>query len=754
MRVIVLFFLLFLFQCSWSQFSFVRNNFIEVLVGGNPLASPWGGGLNNAQFSEIDMDFDGRTDLFVFDRSDDQVRVFLSKNVNGVDRYLEAPEYRNAFPSDLQYRAALVDYNNDGLPDVFTYGIGGVKVYRNIGNSTDGHSWALEVNTLRSVQGGINAVLYVSSADIPAYVDVDGDGDIDILTFHIGGDRLEYHKNLSMELFGIPDSLKYELRNECWGNFRENETNNGITLFSNVFPCGSGGSAVPNPEYVLNDDDIFVFEAARDERHAGSTVLALDYNNSGVLDLILGDIGNENLVLLINGGSTPNTNSDMISVNYNFPPNSTPSSIKLFPSGFFVDADHDGIKDLIVTPNAKVVSENVSSVWRYKNTGTNENPNFVYQDPNFLQKDMIEVGTGSIPVLVDVNGDGLPDLIVANFYSYKPVLDKESRLAYYQNTGSSSEPKFTFVSNNQFNLNGFGLGLRIVPCFGDIDGDGDLDMILGNETGRVHLFTNTAGAGNPMNFTSQTFDLQDEDGNIIDVGTFSAPTLVDLNRDGLLDLVIGNKNGVMHYYQNTGTATNPSFVLANTKLGDIDVSPASPDGYAVPHFVDLNGFWHLFLGARNGRMHYATEIENNLEVNAAFGVYTPAFNDYNFKSYSSFFVSDINQNGKLNLFVGHDLGGVELFEHDPDSDVSIEHFDHEFMVLVYPNPAEEIIFIQHNQQGSVNLSVYDISGRKMHQEFAANNLIQLQTAGWQSGMYFIHLEAQNGMVQRKSFIVR
>jgi hypothetical protein len=153
MRVIVLFFLLFLFQSVWSQFSFVRNNFIDVLLGGNPLASPWGGGLNNAQFSAIDMDFDGRTDLFVFDRSDDQVRVFLSKNVNGVDRYREAPEYRNAFPSDLQYRAALVDYNNDGLPDIFTYGIGGVKVYRNIGNRIDGHAWVLEVNTLRSMQG-------------------------------------------------------------------------------------------------------------------------------------------------------------------------------------------------------------------------------------------------------------------------------------------------------------------------------------------------------------------------------------------------------------------------------------------------------------------------------------------------------------------------------------------------------------------------------------------------------------------------
>lgn len=751
MKVVLLFLTLFLFQYGWSQFLFVRNNFIEVFLGGNPLPSPWGGGLNNAQFSEIDMDFDGRIDLFVFDRSDDQVRVFLSKNINGTDRYVEAPEYREVFPNDLQYRAALLDYNNDGLPDIFTYGIGGVKIYRNIGNSTDGHAWILEVNTLRSTQGGINAVLYVSSADIPAYVDVDGDGDIDILTFHIGGDRMEYHKNLSMELFGIPDSLRYELRNECWGNFRENETNNGVTLLSNIFPCGSGGSNVPNPEFVLNDEDILALEADRELRHAGSTVLALDYNNSGVLDLVLGDIGNENLVLLINGGDSPNTNSNIISVDYNFPPNSTPSSLKLFPAGFFVDSDHDGIKDLIVTPNAKVVSENVSSVWRYKNTGTNENPNFVYQESNFLQKDMIEVGTGSIPVLVDVNGDGLKDLIVANFYSYKPVLDKESRLAYYQNTGTASAPKFTFVSSNQFNLNAFGLGLRIVPSFGDIDGDGDLDMIIGNETGRIHLFTNAAGSGNAMNFSSQTFDLQDEDGNIIDVGTFSAPTLIDLNRDGLLDLVIGNKNGVMHYYQNMGTATNPSFVLVNQKLGDIDVAPNSPDGYAVPHFVDIDDVWHLFIGARDGKMHYATEIEDNLLSNTAFGVYNNTFNNYNFKSYSAFFVSDINQNEKLNLFVGHDLGGVELFEHDPNSNVSIENFDTEQRIRVYPNPFNQTIRIVGADIGA-EVCVFNLLGQPLIKQKCLHSEMELNLSHLQKGLYLISID--NGFEQQTIRVIK
>jgi hypothetical protein len=91
-------------------------------------------------------------------------------------------------------------------------------VYRNVGNATDGLQWVVEKTLVRTNYLGSNSNLYVSSIDIPAYVDVDGDGDIDVLTFHIGGQRVEYHKNMSMENYGIPDSLEYVLMNECWGS--------------------------------------------------------------------------------------------------------------------------------------------------------------------------------------------------------------------------------------------------------------------------------------------------------------------------------------------------------------------------------------------------------------------------------------------------------------------------------------------------------------------------------------------------------
>ena len=73
----------------------------------------------------------------------------------------------------------MIDYDNDGRNDLFTYGIAGLKVYRNVGNATDGLQWELVSELLQTVVPNGNQHLYVSSSDIPAIVDVDFDGDID-----------------------------------------------------------------------------------------------------------------------------------------------------------------------------------------------------------------------------------------------------------------------------------------------------------------------------------------------------------------------------------------------------------------------------------------------------------------------------------------------------------------------------------------------------------------------------------------------
>ena len=425
---------------------------------------PWAGGLNYPQFSSIDYDFDGDLDLLVFDRSNNQLRVFEHVQTDGVSSYVFDPYGEGWFPFDMRYRLFAIDYNGDNKKDLFTYGIGGLKVYKNSGNSTDGLSWELAKELVYSDYWGTVLNLYVSSTDIPAIVDVDNDGDIDVLTFHIGGQYVQYHKNMSFERYQHYDSLEFELKNECWGKFREDVSTNTLFLNDDTPPCAQGN--VPDPEIKPNTDFI-----SEEKAHAGSSILALDYDGSGVKDLIIGDVAFTNLNLLLNSGSEVNANSPMTSIDGSFPSNSIPVNSQLFPAAFFIDVDFDNVKDLIVAPNAKNVSENETSVMKYKNTGTNSNCNFVFETKAFLQDDMIDHGTGSIPKFADIDGDGLIDMFVANFFGYKEVLSKESRVAFYKNTGSIDNPSFTFIDNDFNNLSQLNIGLRSIPAFGDLNGD-------------------------------------------------------------------------------------------------------------------------------------------------------------------------------------------------------------------------------------------------------------------------------------------
>jgi hypothetical protein len=111
-----------------AQFQFTYNDSISVSKFGASLALPWAGGLNYVQASELDIDYDGDKDLFVFDRSNNQIRVFRH-DVQGSNHYYSfLADSRNLFPPDLRYRVAMVDYNGDGKNDLFTYGVGGIMV--------------------------------------------------------------------------------------------------------------------------------------------------------------------------------------------------------------------------------------------------------------------------------------------------------------------------------------------------------------------------------------------------------------------------------------------------------------------------------------------------------------------------------------------------------------------------------------------------------------------------------------------------
>jgi hypothetical protein len=214
-----------------AQFQFNFSTYIPVVSEGQNLSKAWAGGFNTPQFSTLDYDYDGDEDLLVFDRSADQIRVFKQETTTAGPIYEIDLRAHLFFPSNLYYRMTTYDYDSDGKKDLFCYAVGGIKAFRNVGNATTGLQWEAYSPYLQSNYAGPTLNLYISGADIPALVDVEGDGDMDILTYHISGEYLQYHQNQSQELYGHADSLVFILKNRCWGKYREDVTSN--TLFLN-----------------------------------------------------------------------------------------------------------------------------------------------------------------------------------------------------------------------------------------------------------------------------------------------------------------------------------------------------------------------------------------------------------------------------------------------------------------------------------------------------------------------------------------
>jgi len=212
--------LLFLSTSVLSQVTFLPNSEFTVTKNSQVMEMPWCGGFNAPQFSRVDLNLDGKEDLIAFDRADKQVTPLVNMGGTGIVFYKYAPVYKQKFPESRGWML-MRDYNNDGKKDVFYCLSGGnLSVSTNISSSS--LEFSLYSNAVAGPQypGGI-IPLYIPNEDIPAIYDVNGDGDLDILTFGVLGVSIEYHKNFAVERTGNSDSLDFELRNYCWGCFLE-----------------------------------------------------------------------------------------------------------------------------------------------------------------------------------------------------------------------------------------------------------------------------------------------------------------------------------------------------------------------------------------------------------------------------------------------------------------------------------------------------------------------------------------------------
>ncbi len=716
---------------------------------GKLLSNPFAGGLDAPQFNQTDFDDDGDKDLIVFDRPGDVFSVFLYED--GEYNY----EYNLHVHFDsLRNWVRLVDYNNDGIKDIFTSPsrtvLDGVEVWtgKRNGNVINYELFKFDLprgNVLQHPWNQSTTPVYVSAGDIPAVDDVDGDGDMDILAFDPGGSYVTFYKNYALERGLGLDTFDMEYEDDCFGRFYEDSFSQEITLSQNPNECAAG---------LVGDID-----SETRNLHAGSTVTSFDVDNDNDLDLLIGDLTNYNLVFLENGGTQED--AWMTDKDEKFPSYDFPSEMPIFLGSYILDIDQDGVDDLVVAPSQDNTNANIDNTWYYKNTAEDGTFDFSFQKRDFIGETMLDFGSFSSPDFVDVNQDGLLDIVVGTSGMFVLGGTSELRIKYLRNIGTLENPAFQMEDEDWLGFSQFkDISSKPSPSFGDLDSDGDIDLLVGDNKGFFYFFENIAGPGNPFEFANPVYEYQD-----IKVGTNVRADIIDLNEDGLMDLVIGEQNnngnpdmrGSLNYLQNLGSVGNPIFepnivVAPNTPiLGAVNVQQEfiSSRPSASPRLIKNGDDFLLLVGNDAGRLKMYNQISGNLD--GEFNLVDDDFLNLRQGKRSVPALADIDNDGYWEIMVGNFRGGLAMFNTEIEVNLMSDVVDAPLkkFINIYPNPVSGYLRVS-SELEIEKLTIYDVSGKLLKEINQPNDKISVSDLP--SGMFVISFYTNDGVISEKIIV--
>jgi len=214
---------------------------------------------------------------------------------------------------------------------------------------------------------------------------------------------------------------------------------------------------------------------------------------------------------------------------------------------------------------------------------------------------------GVFPRVVYANGDGMKDLLIG---------DAEGRLILYLNTNSDDDPRFDtgtpLTAGPAGSKSEIDTGQRPTPIVVDWNSDGVRDILAGAKDGKLYLFQNQ---GTDTSWDFQSGSAIRESGADLIVPTYRAsPHVADIDGDGRKDLLLGNTEGQILFYRNTGSDSEPAFsgyqpVEADGVEIDIAGSPRSR-----PFLCDWNNdcYDDLLVGAGDGKVRLYTGMPETI----------------------------------------------------------------------------------------------------------------------------------------------
>jgi len=576
---------------------------------------PFLGGIDSPKDALVDVDNDGDFDLFLL-RLDGQLNFFRNTGTPSIFNYML--EKQNLIDTSVGTWFRFADINGDGKKDLFCdNGAAGIRYYQNTTvNLSQTPTFSLNSSAFQGIFTEFN--------NIPAFVDIDNDADLDFFSGRQVG-SLSFYRNdgtvFSPNLVHITD------------------TYDNLSTLETAPPCTANTVSFPPPETFWRSRLESQTSSALQKNQSGHGANNIDFADidaDGDYDFFWGDINNINMYYFKNEGNS--SASNLVKTSNCYLPIDNPG----FNTPAFGDLDADGDKDMVVgAANIGIVRDNLIYL---RNDGNASTANFTVVTKNFLRD--IDVGGFAYPQLVDIDGDCDKDLITGS---------SVGRLFFFKNVGSVPNPVYQLVSTNFGGITLGGLSPVAIPTFADIDADGDFDLFLGKDNGTVSFYRNIGTPQSPLFslITNKYLNLQFDTNPIF--------AFADIDRDVDLDLFTGEwkftGSANVRFYRNEGTPQSDAFTFEISQ-----VIPAATRIQTIPTLVDYDSDSDLDLFIGN-HPQGTIQLFRNDGTPDTFS-FTPVAGDYagiDVGSWAAPIFPDIDGDGDYDLLVGTEEGGVFFY---------------------------------------------------------------------------------------------
>jgi hypothetical protein len=187
--------------------------------------------------------------------------------------------------------------------------------------------------------------------------------------------------------------------------------------------------------------------------------------------------------------------------------------------------------------------------------------------------------------VTDVNGDGLPDILAGR---------SEGNLEYWKNNGAAGTPAFILEDESYLGFNGSGLGQNISCVAADLDGDGNTDLIVGDQSGKIGVISDFRDTlSNEMlpqynivfNSALQAYSDKNLGGKIW-------PTVANLFNSNRPTIVVGNVLGGIHiltHDEGKALPEEPEVNVYPNPISDDEVLHIQADRTGVVQIISVLG---------------------------------------------------------------------------------------------------------------------------------------------------------------------